>query len=170
MTFDYIYNPGYYVPVAVKSRDYLVGFLDALDALAIVVQVDFEALSSQRFNDYLPNDQRRRDLTDEQILEVLKEYEEGRCVKEVGVEKKVDVDGDEDEEYNYFEINCSCGNYHSFTHSDEIPKVDLKCELCGKTLIEYLGKDDDEIDYDGDVERAFIGLIDEDEDFDEEED
>lgn len=169
MSFDYIYNPGYYVPVAVKSRDYLVGFLDALDALSIVVQVDFEALSSQRFNDYLPNNQRRRDLTDEQIVEVLNEYEEGRCVKEVGVEKKVDIDGEEDEDYNYFEINCSCGNYHSFQSSEEIPKSDFKCEICGKTLIEYLGKDDDEIDYDGDVERAFIGLLDDEED-DEEED
>jgi len=166
---ELIYNPGYYVPVAVKSRDYLVGFLDALDALSIVVQIDFEALSSQRFNDYLPNNQKRRDLTDEEIIEILNEFDESRSVKEVGLDKTVDLEGEEEEDYNYFEINCSCGNYHSFQTSEEIPKTDFKCGICGKTLIEYLGKDDDEIGYDGDIERAFIGLLD-DEDEDEEED
>ena len=155
----YKYNPGYYVPVVVKSRDYLVGFLDALEAVGSEYQYDFSATDSQRFNDILPNNQRRRDLTDEQIIEVLTQYDESRNVKEVGIEKKVDIDFEQ--EQPYFEVNCSCGNYHAFNHALEIPKDKLECELCGKLLIDYTNVEEEEITYDGDEDRALIGFFDE---------
>lgn len=161
----YKYNTGYYVPVVVKSRDYLIGFLDALDAVSSEFQFDFSATDSQRFNDWLPNNKRRRDLTDEEIIEVLKEFDESRSIKEVGIDKVVNED--EIEIQPYFEINCICGNYHSFNTNTEIPREKLECEICGKLLIDYTNVEDDDVEYDGDEDRSLIGFMFEDDDEEE---
>lgn len=161
------YNPGYYVPAVVKSRDYLVGFLDAVDAIGSNADIDFDfsCIDSQRFNDVLPNDKRRKYLTKVEIESIIDEFNEGRFVREVGVEKVVKACIDDPPPY--FEVSCKCGNYHRFSYNSEIPETQMKCEICGRILIDYTGVDDDDIKYDGDFNKSLIGFVDDPESEDE---
>lgn len=159
------YTKEYYVPVVVKNRDYLIGFLDAVSSFAGIFEIDFTALDSMRFTDVLPNGQRRRDLTPLQILEVLSDEDEVNNVKENV--KEIEV-----VQIPYLEVNCKCGNYISLNHPDELPKTTRCCELCNKVLIDYTGHDQDEYEYDGDLEKMMVGISDGmfDDDFDDDSD
>lgn len=145
------YTKDYYVPVVAKNKDYLVGFLDALSSMSPLFEVDFTALDSMRLNDILPNNQRRRNLTDEQIRETIFEQQVRNNLLETAKLPK------EDEEIPFLEVHCNCGNYMKFDHPDQIPKTSLRCELCSNILIDYTGADQDDYEYDGDIERMFIG-------------
>ena len=63
----------YYVPVVAKSRDYLVGYLDAIQIISTFANVDPTILDSTQYTDILPNGLRRRDLTEEEIKQNLSE-------------------------------------------------------------------------------------------------
>jgi hypothetical protein len=143
------YLRNYYVPVAVKSHDYLVGFLDSLNSLGDILSFDFTLLDSTRFNDILPDGSRRRDRTDDEIKEIISQQRESFNVKE-------NENKDAPEESLYFSITCSCGNYYEFNHPVEIPNQNLICGICDKVLIDYHGKEEYEIEYDGDVERMSV--------------
>jgi hypothetical protein len=154
-----IYPKEYYVPVVVKNRDYLIGFLDAMAAIAPILDVDYTALDSMRFTDVLPDGQRRRNLTAQEIINSLDTTDSKNCVTEQVTTKQMEA-----EEIPYLEVNCACGNYLKFNHPMELPKVTRKCELCGNVLIDYTGHDQDDYMYDGDMARMMIGYeIDEDE-------
>jgi ribosomal protein S27E len=156
------YTKEYYVPVVVKNRDYLIGFLDAVSSFTEIFEIDFTALDSMRFTDILPNGQRRRDLTNQQILDVLSDVESTNRV----VEKTKDVN----EEVPFLEVNCQCGNYIAFNHPSELPSTTRTCELCGKVLIDYTGHDQDEYVYDGDLDKMLVGVMDESNDDDDDDD
>ena len=138
----------YYVPVVAKSRDYLVGYLDAIQIISTFANVDPTILDSTQYTDILPNGLIRRDLTEEEIKQHLEEVDERKNVKE--------NDTGEEEERPYFDVSCSCGNYHSFTDGLDIPEESLKCEICGKILIDYTGHEPLEYEYDGDIEKMFV--------------
>ena len=75
------YQRDCYVPIVAKNKDYLVGFLDALFVLSPIVQVDSTLLDSMRYTDYLPNNQRRVDLEEDEIAEILSEHKKSLHVK-----------------------------------------------------------------------------------------
>jgi ribosomal protein S27E len=151
----------YYVPVVAKSKDYLVGYLDALQIISTFADVDPSILDSTQFTDILPNGVRRRDLEEQEIKDILEELDERKNIKE--------NDTGEEEERPYFEVNCVCGNYHSFSDGFEIPDETMKCEICGKILIDYTGHEPLEYEYDGDLEKMFISHKEESEEDDEDE-
>lgn len=144
------YLRDYYVPCVVKSREYLIGYLDCLQSLAGVLSFDPWIFESCRFNEILPNDDRRSEKTDEEISEILSEHKTSLEVKENEKEEvKEDV---------YFEVNCVCGNYHAFYFPFDIPENGLKCELCDRILVDYTGHHDEEFEYSGNEERKFVGM------------
>ena len=144
------YQRNYYVPVVVKSRDYLIGFLTALNSLDDILKYDETILDSCRYNDWLPDGSRRRDRSTEEIKEIMNQHFESLNVKE--------NENEESEDNYFFKVSCSCGNFHGFYHPVEIPHENLKCELCGKILIDYCGYHDYETDYDGDVDKMTAEL------------
>lgn len=157
------YNKDCYVPVVAKNKDYLVGFLDALFVLSPIVQVDSILLDSMRYTDFLPNGQRRVDLEEEEIAEILAEHKKSLHVKENGIEKEVeDTHNITDEDvmcYKYLEVHCTCGNYYSFENARHISEHSLDCDLCGRRLIDFTDIDEREFEYRGDLEKMFIGTI-----------
>ena len=134
----------YYVPVVVKSRDYLCGFIDNLNLLSDVVSFDPSILDSSRFTEYLYDDQKRSEVTLEELKEITSRHKESFEVKENENEKSSEKD--------YFNVSCSCGNFYSFKHPIELPEHNLKCGICEKLLVDYTGVDDYRYDYSGDVE------------------
>lgn len=166
------YPKEYYVPVVVKNRDYLIGFFDAVSSFAGIFEIDYSSLDSMRLTDVLPNGQRRRHLTEQEILDVLSECDAKNNIKEHEVTEKtsdvIEID------IPFLEVNCSCGNYVSYNHPNELPKTTRVCELCGKIMIDYTGHDQDEYEYDGDIDKMMVGIdegfIDDDSEDDAEED
>lgn len=156
------YPKEYYVPVVVKNRDYLIGFLDAMSAISPIIDVDYTALDSMRFTDVLPDGQRRRNLTDQEIIDSLSVTDANNNVLEQAQTKELIV-----ESIPFLEVNCNCGNYLKFEHPSELPKTTRKCELCGNVLIDYTGYDQDDYEYDGDIERMLVGLGDVDEEWED---
>lgn len=142
----------YWIPIVMKNKDQLVGFLNSIYMITEQVGLDaesfFSALSSERFNDVLRDGRRGSDLTDASF----KEY-----VKELMTEdmKKMDM-RDEHEGCSplilmdyYLSVSCTCGNFYGFKEVTDIPSHSMRCDMCNRTLIDYTGKDDDEIAYDG---------------------
>lgn len=144
------YLRDYYVPCVVKSREYLIGYLDCLQSLSGVLSFDPWIFESCRFNEILPNDEKRSNKSDEEISEILIEHKSSLEVKE--------NEKDEVKEDIYFEVNCSCGNYHAFYFPFDIPESTLKCEICERILIDYTGHYDEEFEYSGNEERRFVGM------------
>jgi hypothetical protein len=145
----------YYIPVVVKSPDYLCGFLDNLNLLSDVVSFDPTILDSSRFSEYLHNDQKRSEVSVEEIKELTKNHKESFDVKE--------NENENSSEKDYFNVSCTCGNFYSFKHPVEIPEHNLKCGICERLLIDYTGVDDYRYDYSGNVDLMHVEFDGEDE-------
>jgi hypothetical protein len=144
------YNRNQYVPVVVKSREYLIGALDVFNILEDMISYDENILDSVRLSDWLPNGQRRKDLEPAQIKEIMKRHQESLEVKE--------NESDEDKPEPFFKVSCVCGNYHEFRHPEQLPHENLKCEICGKVMIDYCGHYEYEYEYNGDEEKMGVEL------------
>jgi hypothetical protein len=54
------------------------------------------------------------------------------------------------------EVQCSCGlGVYIFKTPNEIPNESLICQNCGKYVIQYTNKNDDEIEYDGNLSNRY---------------
>ncbi len=155
------YNRNYYVPCVAKSRDYLIGFLDAFVNLRGVVDIDENILDSCRFTEWMPDGSKRSDKSPEEIKEIMEAYQESLNVKE-------NENPDSEIDKPYFQVSCSCGNFHSFKHQLEIPSEKLVCEICGKILIDYTNNFDYMFDYVGDVSKMTAEFESDEEDENEE--
>jgi len=144
-------NP-YWVPIVVKDKGYLIGFLDSMCISSQVTDIDYNillfTLSSDRFNDILQSGERISSMSDEKFKDHIKKLlltdDEDSKLKENNSEFSSDILG----EY-YLPLNCTCGNFHGFNTPYDLPDENFKCDICGKTVIEYTHKDDDEFIYDG---------------------
>lgn len=145
-----IYSRNYFVPVVVKNRDYLVGFLTALDAFSLgSSKIDMVlSESSAKFNDVLPGGLRRRNISLEDQIGIMIDYR----MKMSAVEDFENLEELEAREDKFLEINCECGNYYSFDSAEQIPSSSLKCDICGKHLIDYTNRNDADFEYDGNLE------------------
>ena len=142
----------YWVPIVVKSKEYLFGFLDSMVFSTQLGDLDYNAmlftLSSDRFNDVLQSGERMSDMSDERF----KKHVKGLLIKDAEHEtlKESNTEFAEDILGNYYlPLNCSCGNFHGFLTPYDLPDEQFECDLCGKVLIEYTGLGDDEFIYDG---------------------
>lgn len=165
------YPRTYFVPIVVKNRDYLIGFLNALDNFNIgESKIDILlSQSSAKFNDILPGGFRRRNISIENQIEIMIDYRMKMSVLENPDEEQFEKDDE------YLELNCECGNYMSFASAENIPSHSVVCDVCGKHLIDYTNRNDSDYIYDGDKENHldFVDLMEmlmgDDEDIDDDE-
>tara|TARA_R110001606_G_scaffold78194_2_gene180741 strand:- start:2186 stop:2779 length:594 start_codon:yes stop_codon:yes gene_type:complete len=162
---NYEGNP-YWIPIVMKNKDQLVGFLNSIYIVTEQVGLDadgfFSVLSSERFNDVLRDGRRGSDLTDVSF----KAYVKALMTKDM---KKMDM-RDEHEGCSplilidyYLSVSCTCGNFYGFKEIADIPSHSMQCDMCSRTVIDYTGKDDDELAYDGEehLEREVEEIIEE---------
>lgn len=157
------YQRDYYVPIVVKSRDFLLGFLDAFRGLSHMIDNDnFRMLDSRRLNEVLPDDSKRSEHSPEEIKEIIQEHKDSLNVKE--------NEKDEPKEDDiYLSLNCTCGNYYEFVHPRQLPEKPLKCDLCERLLIDYTGFDDTYYEYNGNLDLMLVEYVRDDSEEDEEE-
>lgn len=143
-------NKPYWIPVVVKDKSYLLGFINAyhfFTDLHALPSHDMEiALSSDRFNDILTDGTRMHNLTRVQLKTKLKElYFASKG--EDHPENKGNI-----LEHYYMSFSCAkCGMFYAFKNEDEIPEDDFKCVTCDNTLISYIHENDEYFNFDGDA-------------------
>lgn len=139
-----------HVPIVVKSRDMLVGYLlaynDMLSDLNGIIDLSDKnildkiapQLDSSRFNGYIADGIDSSNLNEDQIQDL---EEDSMDLDEEHPDNKEDILN-----IKFFSIDCVCGNFVSFASVKEIPTKDFKCDICDRVLIQYIEVDDDEID------------------------
>jgi len=153
-------NKPLYVPIVTKSKDYLVGYIHAMNLFKEVFEVslskmgieidtsDFEmCLDSSRFNDIMRNDERSSNCSKEEIKQHLKEMFESKVIKM----KEHHPDNESKVLENIIlKIECPCGlGFYSFENIKDIPEEPLKCSTCGRLIIDYTGHYDNDYEFDG---------------------
>lgn len=166
----------YYVPIVSKNKDVLTGFLDGMWTILSVTddnRADFSlSLGSDRFNDILPDGRRIEDITQAEFKKHIEGIMDKTREKSALSRKHKGFDPDILDEF-YLTIDCECGNFYGFRDAKSIPEKDFDCDLCGKKLLNYTGKNDYDYVYDGDPGNveAIVQKIQEersqDEDYDE---
>jgi len=150
-------NPQW-VPIVVKNKDFLVGYISGLNLIQDLmldalensdIDVDLRGISlcldSSRFNDVLENGKRESECSDEEIQKYYKDMVEEKI--NMVEEKHPDNTGFEN---CFLEVECPCGlGIYMFKTPDEVPEIPFKCQVCGRTVIDYTGYPDSSFKYDG---------------------
>lgn len=136
-----------FVPVVIKSKDYLVGVIRGVARCATNDGSFFDGdIDSSRFNDVFSDGVRLSNYPKAEIKRIIKDH-----IDEV-ISSSMDENSENGEDIlkvEYFSLCCDCGNYVSFKNEMEIPENDFRCDICDRYLIQYTGKYDHEFDYDG---------------------
>lgn len=149
----------YWVPVVVKNKDYLAGYLEGMSLMGDMIIDSLQKngieintneielfLDSSRFNDILKDGRRESELSDTEKKKMLYEIIEEKMtrVKEHHVENNIENDD------SVLSIECLCGyGFYSWETVYDIPDKKFDCVHCGRRLIDYTKKDDYEFEYDG---------------------
>jgi hypothetical protein len=160
---DYSGCDTYWVPLVVKSWEFLYAFLlgvqatrerydetisDQMGAIARIPEPS-NVLSSSRFNDYNALGKRDRDFTPIERQKMVREAK--------WAEKEYKKHPDNDIELigrSTLNIACACGNYIEFKEPEDIPRIKrFICDICGRTLIEFTGLPDSDFIIDRPEER-----------------
>lgn len=148
----------YPVPVVVKNKDFLTGYLDAFAYLLFVL--DYQGsidsnLHSSRFNDVIAEGVHLSDMSRSEIEEVLLENVKQALPEE---QKKKQKDHPDNKSgvlaHTYLDFECECGMYYAFHNKHEIPEENFKCGVCDRLLIDYTGFDDCDFEFDGDEDKV----------------
>jgi len=162
---DY-YGKPYWVPIVVKNKDTLIGFLNGMyivtDQLGVDPDSFLAALSSERFNDTLRDGRSGSKITDGDFKEYIKEMVIDDIEKTVLRESHEGCSPLILSEY-FLGVSCSCGNFYGYKDPKDIPDESIKCGVCNKLVIDYLDCDEDQYAYDGikHLERDLDGVIEE---------
>lgn len=138
----------YWIPIVIKNKDYLVGFIESFRLMATVYDVPLselgKTLSSDRFNDVMLDGTRIKDLTKKQLKEKVKDMI-------LQPDRSEHIENDTDiYEKSVLTIDCTyCGMFYSFDTYEEIPEESCDCQICGKKILLYTGVNDNEIEYEG---------------------
>lgn len=147
-----------HVPIVVKNKDVLIGYLrafgDFLEGVGELLDLNNEEIlsritpimDSSRFNNYIDDGVDASNFTEEQFEEFKKEKLEIVQGNPHPENDKVDLD------VGFFSMDCNCGNFVVFKTIKEIPNVNFQCDICDRTLIQYIHVDDEEVEVDGDKE------------------
>ena len=150
-------NP-YYVPIVVKSRDYLLGYIaglntakdiitDVLDTININVDLGSMdvVLDSTRFNDILENGKHESDMSESELKEYFLDIMQDVSDKLTSTNSENDIFDDV-----VLKAECSCGlGFYYWKNIESIPHESFKCSNCGKVLIHYTEIDDYDYEYEG---------------------
>ena len=161
-----LYGKPYWVPIVMKNKDTLIGYLNGMYIVTDQLGVDPESfiatLSSERFNDTLRDGRKGSKITDDDFKEYIKEIVIDDIEKTVLRETHEGCSPLILDEY-FLGISCNCGNFYGYKDPKDIPDTTLKCDMCNKLVIDYTEKDEDEFAYDGiqHLERDLEGVIEE---------
>lgn len=147
----------YWVPVVIKNRDYLMGYIKGVGVVedllkesleSMGVHIDFNVvdmfLDSSRFNDVLEDGRRESEISDDDkrefLINVIKDKLDRTTTKHV----------ENDVGYtDPLSVECTCGlGFYSWKWNS-IPDETFKCGICGKILIDYTNHNDFEYEFDG---------------------
>ena len=128
-----------WVPLVIKNKDTLLGFLWGINLCSTLYDIDREALfgslSSSRYNDITKSGKRLRTMTNsefEKYAESLLQDGFDRC------EAMNAKDGDACDLNDYvLTLTCSCGNFVGYNTEESIPDKDTFCDVCGNKIIHY---------------------------------
>lgn len=153
-----------WVPIVIKNRDQLIGFIDGVNMTASIYNIDresmFYTLSSERFNDIIQNGTRLRNMSNTEFFNHAKDVIENGYVR-LSAKESRDNSGTSLNDF-CLTLECSCGNFIGFKDCDKIPNEDMHCDICGRIVIQYTNDEDDFYVYDGIPGRnneALLGLI-----------
>lgn len=160
-------NKEQWVPIVTKNKDWLVGYISGIQMIRSLIEnsleengieIDFRGLDfcldSSRFNDLMENGKRESECTDKEI----KSYYEKIIEKKIDMIREEHPDNGSNSEY-FLEVECSCGlGVYFFKSPKEVPDKQFVCSICGRVVIDYTNKNDEEYDYDGDVSKR-VNLI-----------
>jgi hypothetical protein len=147
-----------WVPIVVKNRDYLVGYISGLKLIEELVLdslrengVDIDlrgidlCLDSSRFNNILENDKREDNCSEIEFREYYTRIVEQK------MDKIMEYHPDNDDVFDCFlEVECSCGlGIYTFKDPKDVPNKSFSCQICGRTIIDYTNQNDGEFEYDG---------------------
>jgi len=148
----------YWVPIVVKNRDYLIGYLSGKKLIEMTItdiiktlNINFNFkdidlfLDSSRFNDILMDGRREHELNAEERKKYfMKMFDEKMTsLNNYHVENTVNYK-------DVLSVECSCGyGFYSWSKYKDIPVKRFHCDNCGRVLIDYTDIDDFEIEYDG---------------------
>lgn len=154
-----------WVPIVIKNRDQLIGFIDGVNMTASIYNVDreslFYTLSSERFNDVIQNGARLRNMTNTEFYNHAKNVIENGYDR-LSAKESHDNSGSSLNDF-CLTLECACGNFIGFKDYDKIPNDDMNCDICGRKVIQYTNDEDDLYAYDGIPGRnneALLKLID----------
>lgn len=160
-----------WVPIVVKSKDFLVGYVSGMSLIEDMlvdalqsnnIEIDLKGIdlciNSSRFNDILENDQREANCTEDE----LKKYYTKMVQNKINKVESHHPDNQHVFDSCFLEVECPCGlGIYSFKTQYEVPKENFNCQICGRTIIQYTGHDDDDYEYDGNLEvRKDTSVID----------
>lgn len=154
-------NNPYWIPVVVKDKSYLLGFIEAfriIHELSNPHKIELElTLSSDRFNDILMDGSRIQNLTREQLKDKIRNIMFPETTPEDHTENSQEIL----KEY-LLNVSCpKCGMFYGFKTEEEIPKTDFKCNICNRYVLMYTNKNDDYFDFygqQGDIEEIVAEL------------
>lgn len=167
-----IKNKLQWVPIVAKNKDWLVGYICGIQMMEDLVleslkengvEVDLRGielcLDSSRFNDVMYNGKRESECTAEEIKEYYRKIIEEKFDILSSEHPDNDVDVFED---CFLEVECVCElGVYTFKSPKDVPDKPLKCQVCGRTIIDYTEHDDEEYDYDGKVNNKTNEMIEE---------
>jgi hypothetical protein len=162
-------NKPVYVPIVIKNRDYLLGYIKGREiskfitdivstSLNTYIKIDTNlidnCLDSTRFNDILDNDKKRSECSEDEIHDLLLNKFKERIEKDLCQETKHADNVDDVLDDYVLILECpSCGlGFYYFKKNDDIPHENFACKECGRVLIHYTDHDDNEYEFDGQKE------------------
>lgn len=165
------YNPPLFegkpiwVPIVVKNKNWLVGYISGIQMIESIiagsleengVEINFRGLDlcldSSRFNDIMEDGKRESQCSRSEV----KKYYERVINEKLDMIKEHHPDNGSVLEDYFLEVECSCGfGVYLFKTPKEIPSEKFICKICGKVVIDYTKKNDEDFDYDGDSSKRF---------------
>lgn len=140
-----------WVPIVIKNKDQLIGFIDGVNMTASIYDIDresmFYTLSSERFNDVTKSGTRLRHMDNNTFYKHAVSILEDGYSRVSALESK-DSSGSELNDF-CLTVQCKCGNFVGFFDYDRIPTETCQCDMCENILIHYTGVDDCAFVYDG---------------------
>jgi ribosomal protein S27E len=142
-------------PIVVKDVDSLINWMNGFHYMKNVAETAFGVkfkeldvpLSSNRFDDILPDGRRFNEMTKAEQENFNKEKTERRAQVLNDPKHQIDVNIFEE---SFLQIDCPCCSVpYVFKDANELPGNNFNCSTCGYLLIQYTGHDDEEYIFNG---------------------
>jgi len=139
----------YWIPIVVKNKDFLLGFIEAYNVASASFGIPIEdmelLLSSDRLNDVLMDGTRIGNITRAELKSKLKKFIYKPDKDENHPDNSAKILDEQ-----ILMIDCpNCGMFYSFKEEEDIPKKDTYCVTCGRAIIIYTNRTDNFFHYDG---------------------